>query len=379
LDGPIARNPPSAARGDLGTRSEGVAMSEPSPSKHSQNPSADEVDRLVSAVERGANLSLDEARGVIEQVVTGGVPEPLIERLLVALARKGETIDEVAGAAQALRGCMTRVRTSRTGVVDTCGTGGGASKTFNISTTAAIVAAAAGAPVAKHGNRSVTSRTGSADVLAELGVNIDASVAQVEACLDELGVCFCFAPLAHPAMRHVSAVRKRLGTRTIFNVLGPLANPAGAEHQLLGAGLPELRPLLAGAIQRLGTRRTLVVSGEDGLGDVTIAGVTRVTEVTPAGKREFEWRPEDFGVDRSGTAGLEVEGPAHSAAVIRKVLKGAHGPARDIVVLNAAAALVAGGYAVTPADGSHLAAESIDTGAAADLLHRLAERSHQPA
>lgn len=354
-------------------------MPEPSPLKDAQPLDAGEIERLVAAIEGGADLSLDQARGVIELVVTGGVAEPLIERLLVALARKGETIDEVAGAALALRGCMKRVRTTRSGVVDTCGTGGGASKTFNISTTAAIVAAAAGAPVAKHGNRSVTSRTGSADVLAELGVNIDASIAQVEACLDELGVCFCFAPLAHPAMRHVSAVRKRLGTRTIFNVLGPLANPAGAEHQLLGAGLPELRPLLAGAIQRLGTKRTLVVSGEDRMGDVTIAGVTRVTEVTPTGKREFEWRPEDFGVDRSGTAGLEVEGPAHSAAVIRKVLKGAHGPARDIVVLNAAAALVAGGYAVSPADGSHLATDSIDTGAAADLLHRLAERSHRPA
>ena len=176
---------------------------------------------------------------------------------------------------------MTPIRSRHTGILDTCGTGGDGSKMFNISTTAAIVAAAAGVPVAKHGNRSITSRSGSADVLAELGVNIDATVPQVEACLDELGLCFCFAPLLHPSMKHVAAVRKKLGIRTIFNMLGPLVNPAGAMHQLLGAGRPELRPLLAGAIDRLGTRRTLVVCGEDGLGDVTLAGTTHVTEVSP--------------------------------------------------------------------------------------------------
>ena len=272
---------------------------------------------------------------------------------------------------------MTPIRSSRTGLVDTCGTGGGGSQTFNISTTAALVAAAAGAPVAKHGNRSVTSRTGSADVLAELGVNIEASIEQVEACLDELGLCFCFAPLMHPAMRHVGAVRKKLGIRTIFNVLGPLANPASAEYQLLGAGLPELRPLLSGAMEKLGSKRTLVVSGEDGMGDVTIAGSTAVTEVTPDGTREFHWTPEDFGIERSGTAGLEVEGPAHSAAVIRKILKGTPGAPRDIVVINAAAALIASGHATEPREGAKLAAEAVNSGAAAELLEKLAERSHR--
>ncbi|CAN0381491.1 unnamed protein product, partial [Ectocarpus sp. 4 AP-2014] len=164
----------------------------------------------------------------------------------------------------------------------------------------ALVAAAAGATVAKHGNRSVTSRTGSADVLAELGVNIEASVAQVEACLDELGLCFCFAPLMHPSMKHVGKVRKELGIRTIFNVLGPLANPARASRQVLGAGLRELRPLLAGAMQRLGTERTLVVSGEDGLGDVTVSGVTNVSEVVRDTVTDYRWTPEDFGLERSG-------------------------------------------------------------------------------
>ncbi|MEQ8846732.1 anthranilate phosphoribosyltransferase [Botrimarina sp.] len=335
----------------------------------------DTLDRLSA----GQGLSVEQMRDVLGEVMAGRVGEADIARLLTLLAAKGETVDEVAGAALALREHMTPIRTSRPRVVDTCGTGGGGSKTFNVSTTAAIVAAAAGAAVAKHGNRSVTSRTGSADVLAELGVNIDAGVAQVEACLDELGLCFCYAPLMHPSMKRVSAVRKRLGTRTIFNVLGPLANPAGATRQLLGAGLPHLRTLLAGAISKLGTERTLVVSGEDGLGDVTISGVTNVSDVTPGGTREYRWTPEDFGLERSGTTGLEVESPVHSAIVIRKVLKGEPGSPRTIVVLNAAAALVAAGECDEPREAARRAAAAIDSGAAAELLAKLAERSHQEA
>lgn len=337
------------------------------------------IDDTLGRVSAGQDLSLEETRSAMDLVMSGRVTESQIALLLTALATKGETEDEVAGAALSLREHMTPIRTSRTGLVDTCGTGGGGSKTFNISTSAALVAAAAGAPVAKHGNRSVTSRTGSADVLSELGVNIEASVEQVEACLEELGICFCYARLQHPAMKHVANVRKQLGTRTIFNVLGPLANPAGAEHQLLGSGLPELRPLLAGAIQKLGTKRTLVVSGADGMGDVTISGRTHVSDVTASGIHDYEWIPEDFGVERSGTVGLEVESPAHSAAVIRKMLKGAAGPARDIVVLNAAAALIVAGLVNSPSDGAKRAGEAITSGAAADLLARLAERSHAPA
>jgi anthranilate phosphoribosyltransferase len=274
---------------------------------------------------------------------------------------------------------------------------------FNVSTTAAIVAAAAGVPVAKHGNRSITSCSGSADVLAELGVNINATVAQVEACLNELGLCFCFAPLMHPSMKHVAAVRKRLGIRTIFNVLGPLVNPAGACYQLLGAGRPELRPLLAGAMARLGTKRTLVVSGEDGLGDVTLAGITYVTEVTsdlplslgesrsegktplPSGEgredgiREFTLQPEDFGIRRNSLDSLSVDGPQASAAIIRGILAGQQGPARDIVILNSAAGLIAVGKSDSPKIAAQLSAEAIDSGAVAALLEQLAERSHAPA
>lgn len=318
---------------------------------------------------------------IMQPADASSVTDEQIGLLLTALASKGETVDEVAGAAAALRDHMTTLRTSRTGLVDTCGTGGGGSKTFNVSTTAAIVAAAAGAPVAKHGNRSVTSRSGSADVLATLGVNLEASVEQVERCLDELGLCFCFAPLMHPAMKRVGAVRKQLGIRTIFNVLGPLANPARAEHQLLGAGLKELRPLLAGAIHKLGTKRTLVVHGDDGagglgVGDVTITGATQVTEVTPVGLREFEWTPADFGVEPGKLSDLTITTPDESAALVRRILAGEAGPPRDMVVVNAAAALIAAGKADTPTEAAEQAAAAIDSGAANQLLARLAELSH---
>jgi anthranilate phosphoribosyltransferase len=345
---------------------------------------------LLGRVSGGGSLSLEEMSAVIDSIMRGEWADDEIGLLLTALAAKGETVDEVAGAAMAMRRHMTPIRSRHAEVLDTCGTGGGGSKLFNVSTTAAIVAAAAGVPVAKHGNRSVTSCSGSADVLAELGVNINASVAQVEACLDELGICFCFAPLMHPSMKHVAAVRKRLGIRTIFNILGPLVNPAGACYQLLGAGRPELRPLLAGAMARLGTKRTLVVSGEDGLGDVTISGITYVTEVTTnlplvrgegqvEGIREFNWKPEDFGLERNAIDSLSVNGPPASAAIIRGVLAGERGPARDVVILNAAAGLIAAGKSDNPRIAAQLSTEAIDSGAGAILLKRLAERSHAPA
>ena len=198
------------------------------------------IDRAIRIVEAGCDLSMEQMADAIGQVMEGGVAEEEIARLLIALHRKGETVAEVAGAAAAMRRRMTPIRSTRDGLIDTCGTGGDGSKTFNISTAAALVTAAAGVPVAKHGNRGMTSRSGSADVLAALGVNVEAEVACVEACLDQLGICFCFAPLLHRAMKHVSAARKRIGTPTIFNILGPLVNPASAPFQLLGVGRPEL-------------------------------------------------------------------------------------------------------------------------------------------
>ncbi|HXT59334.1 MAG TPA: anthranilate phosphoribosyltransferase, partial [Pirellulales bacterium] len=295
------------------------------------------IERTLGRLAAGENLSLDETAAAIDDIMQGHWSEGQIALLLNGLRLKGETVDEIAGAALAMRRHMTPIASRREGVIDTCGTGGNSSGAFNISTTAALVAAAAGAPVAKHGNRKVTSNSGSADVLAQLGVNLDANVECVAACLDELGVCFCFAPLLHAAMKHVAPVRQKLGVRTIFNLLGPLTNPAGAPFQLLGVGRDELRPLLAAVLARLGTRRAAVVRGADGLGEVTLAGETRVTEVRDGELREFVWTPADFGLERASLESIEVAGPEQSAALVREVLAGRSGAARDIVLMNAAA------------------------------------------
>jgi len=333
------------------------------------------IEATLGRLAAGEDLSMDEMAAAIDAVVSGQCSDGEIGILLTALRAKGETCQEVAGAAAALRRHMTPIRSTRTGLIDTCGTGGDGLGTFNISTAAALVVAAAGVPVAKHGNRSITSRTGSADALAALGVNINADVERVERCLDEVGICFCFAPLLHPSMKRVAEVRKKLGMPTIFNLLGPLSNPAGAPFQVVGVGRAELRPLLAEALQLLGVQRALVVHGEDGLDEVTLAGPTRVTEVTPAGLRNFTWTPSDFGVAPSQLEALQVDGPQQSADVIRRVLQGDVGPQRDIVLVNAAAALWTAGRGETPAAAAELAAKAIDMGVAAELLDRLVQVS----
>jgi anthranilate phosphoribosyltransferase len=334
------------------------------------------IEATLGRLAAGENLSQDEMAATIDAVVEGRLSEGQMGLLLTALRAKGETSQEVAGAATALRRHMTPIRTSQQGVVDTCGTGGDGSGTFNISTAAALVVAAAGVPVAKHGNRAVTSKTGSADALAALGVNINAGVEQVEKCLDQLGICFCFAPLAHPSMKQVSQVRKKLGVPTIFNLLGPLANPAGAPFQVVGVGRSELRTLLAEALLLLGTTRALLVQGEDGLDEVTLNGPTRVTEVTPGGLRNFSWTPSDFGLAPTSLDTLRVEDAEQSARMIGEVLSGAAGAARDIVVVNAAAALWIAGKAVSPRSCAEMAAAAIDSGAARELLARLVELSN---
>lgn len=331
---------------------------------------------LLGRLSAGEHLSQDEAAAAVDGIMRGEWSEGETALFLTALRDLGETPAEVAGAAQAMRKHMRPIRTTRTGVIDTCGTGGIGSHLFNVSTTAAIVAAAAGVPVAKHGNRKVTSRSGSADVLAELGVNINADVAVVESCLDELGLCFCFAPLLHKAMKHVGPVRQKIGGRTIFNLLGPLTNPAGAQFQLLGVGRSELRPLLAEALALLGTQRAAIVSGDDGLGEVTVAGPTHVREVTPAGDREFTWRPEDFGSEPTPLDAAAVDSPSASAALVRHVLRGAPGPARELVVANAAAALWTAGRADSTLAAAAAARNAIDTGAARELLSRLVEKTN---
>ena len=325
----------------------------------------------------GQSLPQDKMAAAIDVVMEGRASEGEIGLLLTLLHEKGETVEEIAGAATALRRHMTPIRSSRTGIVDTCGTGGDGSGTFNISTAAALVTAAAGVPVAKHGNRKITSRTGSADALAALGVNVEADVATVSGCLEEVGICFCFAPLLHGAMKNVAAVRRKLGFPTIFNLLGPLTNPAGAEFQVLGVGRISLQPLLAEALRLLGPRRAFVVHGDDGLDEVTLATTTQVIEVLPNGTHTSVWRPADFGIPQRELSSLQVDGPQQSAEMIRNVLGGASGPARDIVVLNAAAALWCAGKASTQQSAAEMAAAAIDSGAAKALLERLVARTQQ--
>ncbi len=330
---------------------------------------------LTNVARSGADITRRQMTEAMTHIMSGQCGDEDIEQLLVALADKGESADELAGAAAAVRLHMTRVRTSRADVLDTCGTGGDHSGTFNISTAAAIVTAAAGVPVAKHGNRGITSKSGSADVLSALGVNVDASLAQVEQCLDEVGICFCFAQQLHPAMKTVASIRRKIGRPTIFNWLGPLCNPAGAPFQLLGVGKPGLRKLMAEVLVKLGTTRALVVCGTDGLDEVTLAGKTLVSCAESRTVREFVWHPHDFGLATAELTELRVAGPAESAHVIRDVLTGKAGPARDIVVLNAAAALWTCGAYAELTDCQAAAADAIDSGQASQTLARLAEAS----
>ncbi|MEQ8785355.1 MAG: anthranilate phosphoribosyltransferase [Pirellulaceae bacterium] len=331
---------------------------------------------ILQQVGAGENLSMEQVTEVFDVIMRGEAERDQIAQLLMALRAKGETVDEVAGAALALRRHMATIRTTRENLIDTCGTGGGGGGTFNISTAAALVAAGAGAAVAKHGNRRMTSKSGSADALSALGVNIEAPLETVERCLDEVGLCFCFAPLHHQSMRHVAEVRRELGVPTIFNLLGPLCNPARAPFQLLGVGRPETRQLLAAALAKLGTRRSAVVCGADGLGEVTLAGETHVTQVTDEGLQELVWTPRDFALESSSRDALLAEDPQASAAIIRGVLAGEKGPPRDIVIANSAAALWIAGHGESLAACARQSAESIDSGAAAEVLRRLAEVSH---
>ena len=330
---------------------------------------------VIGHVSGGHNLEQDEMANVVGSIMEGKWSDDEIALFLNALRLKGESVAEVAGAAQAMRRHMTPIRTSRADVIDTCGTGGDGSGTFNISTAAALVTAASGPAVAKHGNRSITSKTGSADVLAELGVNIEASVATVEKCLEQVGICFCFAPLLHPSMKHVGPARRKLGVPTIFNLLGPLCNPASAPFQLLGVGKPHLRELLAEALTKLDVQRAVVVSGADGLDEVTISDKTHVNDVHDGRIDTHLWHPSDFGMQAAGKEMMLVDDPISSARLIREVLDGVPGPCRDIVVMNAAAALWVAGVNPELKACAAKAIEAIDSGAAKDLLARWAKAS----
>jgi len=322
----------------------------------------------------GEDLSRDEAAEVMEEIMTGVATPAQFGALVTALRVKGETIEEIVGFASVMRRLARPVAVGRP-VVDTCGTGGDHRNTFNISTTAAFVAAGAGAVVAKHGNRSMTSKCGSADVLEALGVNINLTPEQVSTCLDQAGIGFMFAQLFHPAMKFATGPRREIGIRTVFNILGPLTNPAGARAQVLGVPTADLVERLAAVLALLGSQHALVVHGEDGMDEITLTAPTLVGEVRDGEVRTYRITPEDFGFNRSDTSALRGGDPATNAAILRGILEGQNGPRRSVVLLNAAAALIAADLADGFADGIGLAAESIDSGAAKGRLEKLVEVS----
>jgi len=329
------------------------------------------IPEAIARLVEGHDLSRQEAEAAMEEIMSGRATDAQIAGFIVALRMKGETVEEIAGCAQVMRRKATRVAAPTPDVLDTCGTGGDESHTFNISTAAALVAAGAGCCVAKHGNRSVSSASGSADVLAELGVNIGVGVEVVERCLREVGIGFLFAPGLHQAMKYAIGPRRQMGVRTIFNILGPLTNPAGATRQLLGVYDAALVETVASVLASLGSVRCLVVHGDDGLDELTTTTTTRVCELDGGRLRTYSVSPEEVGLPRARLDDLRVSSPRESAEVIRRVLAGERGPCRDIVVLNAGAALVAGGKADDLAEGVRLACEAIDSGEAARRLERL--------
>jgi anthranilate phosphoribosyltransferase len=334
------------------------------------------IREAISQLLDSHSLSAEQAEGVMDEVMTGAATPAQIAGFLVALRVKGETVDEITGCARAMRRAAVAVRPKHDGIVDTCGTGGDRAGTFNISTTTAFVAAGAGVKVAKHGNRSVSSRSGSADVLEELGVNLDLTPDQIAQSIDEIGIGFLFAPKLHPAMRYAIGPRRELGVRTIFNILGPLTNPAGATAQLLGVYDPSLTELLARVLQELGTRAAYVVHGSDRLDELTTTGPNQVSYfgVGSSGDRVVTETldPLALGFAPARVEDLRGSDPGENARITRAVLSGkGRGPRRDVVLLNAAAALLVGGLAANLREGVARAKESIDSGAALVRLESL--------
>ncbi|WP_153555457.1 anthranilate phosphoribosyltransferase [Roseimaritima sediminicola] len=326
----------------------------------------------VETVQAGQDLTAPQTSQLIGEMLSGQASDEAIGELLLALRAKGEAVSELVGAARALREHMTPIAYEGSVLLDTCGTGGSGSGTFNISTATAIVVAAMDVPVAKHGNRRATSRSGSADVLAELGVAVESSAEAVSRSLAQVGLCFCFAPKLHPAMRHVAQVRRSLSVPTLFNMLGPLCNPAGATHQLLGTGQADAQAKIAAALTELDTTRSLVVRGADGQDEVALEGQTTVYDVRPSGTEVLQWTAASFDLPAVSVSQLQAKDPRDSAEIIRGILAGRPGPCRQIVLANAAAALWLVGRCddLTVAAGE--AAAAIDSGAAADKLAQLA-------
>ncbi|MEW6188497.1 MAG: anthranilate phosphoribosyltransferase [Actinomycetota bacterium] len=329
------------------------------------------VEAIRKVVER-KDLTPGEAASVMEEIMSGRATEAQIASFLTALRMKGETVDEISEFAKVMRAHAIRISPKVADLVDTCGTGGDVSHTFNISTVTAFVAAGAGVHIAKHGNRSVSSRCGSADVLEALGVKIDLPPEAVEACIDEVGIGFLFAPLLHPAMKYATPVRRNIGIRTVFNILGPLTNPAFASAQILGVYDPSLAPVLAKVLGNLGVTHAMVVHG-DGLDELTTTGESRISELFDGKVKNYSITPEQFGLPRVRVEDLKGGTVEQNAQIMKSILSGEKGTRRDIVLLNAAAALVAADKAKDLGEGLKLAAESIDSGAALEKLEKLRE------
>jgi anthranilate phosphoribosyltransferase len=335
--------------------------------------------QAIDALASRRDLSADEAADVLAEIMHGEVSEIQIAAFLVALRTKGETVDELAGLARTMRGLAARVNSERGDLLDTAGTGGGR-RTFNVSSTAALIAAGAGATVAKHGNRSATSSSGSADLLEALGARIDLAPEEVERCIAQAGFGFMFAPAHHQATRFVVPVRRELSVRTIFNLLGPLTNPAGAQRQLIGVSEMAFLDTVAGALEQLGTERALVVCGEDGLDEISITAATRVAEVGGGEIRHYTLTPEELGLKLAPASALDGElaggSPQHNAEVTRAILDGQPGPASDLAVINAAGAIYTAGVADSVAEGVTAARAAIADGAALAALERYIAATH---
>ena len=329
------------------------------------------IQQALARLLDGHDLTRAEAREVMDGIMAGDATPAQIGGFLVALRVKCETAEEIAGCAEGMRAHVLAVHPAREDLVDTAGTGGDGARTFNISTAAALVAAAAGAGVAKHGNRAVSSASGSADVLEALGFRLEQEPARIEKSIDELGFGFLFAPSHHPAMRHAAPVRKELAARTVFNVLGPLTNPAGARAQVVGVYAPELVPTIADVLAQLGARRAFVAHGAGGIDELSPAGPNLVCEVVDGSVVRREIEPAEFGVPRCRPEDLVGGSPAENAETIREIFAGARGAKREAVLLNAAGAVAAGGHATDLADGYGVAAEALDSGVAGERLEEL--------
>lgn len=334
--------------------------------------------RVIANLLAGRDLDEKDASGAMTEIMEGAATPAQIAGFVIALRAKGETATEIAGLVKTMRSYSQRVRVSGD-VLDTCGTGGDRTGTFNVSTAAAIVCAGAGAKVAKHGNRAASSRCGSADVLEALGVKIDLQPDAVATCIDEAGIGFCFAPIFHPAMRHAAVPRRELGVGTIFNFLGPLTNPAGARRQALGVSDPAMLDKMVGALAGLGSEHVVGFHGHEGLDELSTSGPSRVVELADGTTREWTLDPQELGLPRAGLDAIAGGSADENAALVRRLVDGETGPRRDIVVLNAAAGLLAAGRAQDIATGLEQASGAIDSGAAARALNALIEVSNSAA